>query len=410
MADMPLIVERQSNQLVVAGATIGKDMDQGVWSAVKLDSGRLLLTSHESGSTPDKSEGFARCSIDVLHDMLIGLNRRHWSGAILVDTGFGQKRFFFNKGNLCFAGSTLIDDRLGEIMYRESMITLDQLTHSAVQVDRTKKFGQVLLKDKIFSNTDLWNALKNQVREIFCSVFLVSDVYVEIFQGTPPTEITFDEGTEHLIESSYSAGLQFRAFFQRLRKDTKIQVISSERIDSLAPGTFLDDMIQLARKQSSVKDLLEVSKLTDINTLWVLHRMSCLGLIEFVDLGSTKVEFSGAKFENIKRKIDSFTFLSDMVLKAFSSSNISFPVAELQKFARSLADGNLVAIYIDDSGQLGKDCTRNILSQCQGAQARVQYFEVRLDSITRYVLSVAADTLPFDVVKKIRAQYAEISS
>lgn len=410
MVEPTLTAERSDSQLVVSGPTFTAEFDQGPWSVTKVDRGRIMLTSRVSGSNFESAEGFAKCSIDVLRDLLIGFHHRKRSGLISVDTGFGQKKLFFNRGELTFAGSSLMDDRLGEVIYREGMISLDQLTTSAVQVDRSTKFGQVLLREQIFSNTELWNALKSQVREIFRSVFLVSTVFVEIGEGTPPTEVMFDEGTGLLIESAHSDGAQFRTFHQRLNSGTRVDVVEGERVSSVAPSSFLSDMLALSRSHQSIDELLKSSKLSDINTLWVLHRMSCLGYLFFSGLTPLKLPSNESFFATLRSKLDALAWLQSMSMKAFVAANISFPVAELQRFAWSLNEGNLAAIYVDDAGLLANECFGNIMSQCLGNTHRISYFETRVDSLIRYVLQVCGDLLPFEASKTLRKQFAEISA
>ncbi len=410
MSNGTLTVENKDSQFVISGAELGSEIDRGPWSATKMDRGRVMLTSKESGSNLLQSEGFARCSINMLHDLLFGLNHRSWTGVVIIDTGFGQKKLFFNRGALTFASSSLMDDRLGEVIYREGMISLDQLTTSAVQVDRTAKFGQVLLREHIFSNTELWNALKTQVREIFRSVFLVSNVYVEFSSGFPPTEVTFEEGTDVLIANAQSSGAQFRAFYGRLNAETRVNVVEGERVNLIRPGTFMADVIGLTRENQSIDELLAKSKLTDINTLWVLHRLSCLGYLTFAGLNPVKSTMSDPTYANLRGKLDAFSLLESMTIKAFTAAQVAFPLTELQHFAWSLNEGNLAAIYIDDSGMLGADCFGNIMSQCEGNRHRVAYFEFRIDSLIRYVLQMCGDLLPGETAKSIRQQYAEISS
>lgn len=410
MIDPMLTAERSESQIVVSGPSFAAEFDQGPWSVTKIDPGRIMLSSKESGSNFESAEGFAKCSIDVLRDLLIGFHHRKRSGLISVDTGFGQKKLFFNRGELTFAGSSLMDDRLGEVIYREGMISLDQLTTSAVQVDRSTKFGQVLLREQIFTNTELWNALKSQVREIFRSVFLVPTVFVEIGEGTPPTEVMFDEGTGLLIENANSDGAQFRAFYQRLNNNTRVDVADGERVSSVAPSSFLSDMIGLSRNHQSIDELLKSSKLSDINTLWVLHRMSCLGYLIFSGMTPLKVPSSDSFFASLRSKLDALTWLQSMTMKAFLAANVPFPVSELQQFVWSLNDGNLAAIYVDDTGLLANECFGNIMSQCRGNIHRISYFETRVDSLIRYVLQMCGDLLPFEAAKTLRKQFAEISA
>ncbi len=407
-----ILVQRESNQIVISGKLFESNasIQDGPWQAVLIDHGRLLLTSKASGTSPDQAEGFAKCSIDVFHDMLVGLCHRRWTGVFSVDTGFGLKKLYFNRGDLTFAGSSLIDDRLGEVIYREELISLDQLTNSACQVDRSTKFGQVLIRDQIFTNTDLWLALKSQVREIFRSIFLVPKVYVEITKGTPPTEVTFDEGTESLIESAHCSGLQFRAFSKRIRPDSQVFVIDGTRSQNLPHGTFFADLLQLVRQHPVITDLIEFSKLTQINTLLGLHRMACLGLLSFKNLEEARSEVVDTSMANLRSKLDAFSMLQAMVIKAFNTAQIPLPTSELQKFAWSLNEAALTTIFIDDAGTLGAECLGNIMSQCQGNVHRIPYFEIRLDSLIRYTLQLVGDLLPNDVSKSIRKNYAEISN
>ncbi len=411
MSENELAVERVGNTLKVSVANAETEgLDGGKWIAARLDSGRILMVSEQCGSKPLSAEGVAKCSSDVLHDMLLGLHHRRWSGAVSIDTGAGLKKLFFRNGNLTFASSTLIDDRLGEVIYRDAMITLDQLTNSAVQVDRATKFGQVLLRDSIFSNTDLWNALKNQVFEIFRSIFITSQVYLEISQASPPTEVSFEDDTAKLIESAYSSGRQFRAFFKRLQNTSKLSVLEGQRVNELKHGTFFSDMISLVRKHELVSDLLDISKLTDMNTLWVLHKMSCLGYVSFSQLKDLRNEPVDAGFATLRGKIDSFSMLQDFAMKGFSAAGIEYPVSCLQTFAWSLNEGQLAAIYINDSGFLGEECKYNVMNQCYGNERRAAFFEMRFDSLIRYSLQVVGDLLPADAAKNIKRQFVEIST
>ena len=406
-----LNVERQDNQFLISGPSLSSgEIASGAWSAVRLDAGRVFLVSKESGSTPATAEGFAKCSIDMLHDLLVGLSHRSWSGMVTVDTGFGLKKLYFNKGELTFAGSSLMDDRLGEVIYREGMISMDQLTGFAVQVDRNTKFGQALLRSSVFTNSDLWNALKSQVREIFRSTFLVPEVYVEISKGTPPTEVTFDEGTDALIESAHCFGAQFRAFFNLLTSSTQVWIRENTALTMPSQGTFLGDMLQLVRENPSLENLLSVSTLTDINTLFVVHRMVCFGFLRLEGLSEGKPAKMTGEFANIKSKIDVYGLLGTTIFRAFSECGVAVPLSDLQRFALSLNTDGSVALCLESDGLIGHGGISNILSQCHTNAHRIRYFEIRLDSLTRYLLQVAGDMLPYEKSKAIRREYMDLVS
>jgi hypothetical protein len=204
--------------LLIVGGSDGDGLGQSVdaWRVTKLANRRLLVFADKSAENPSAAYGVANCSSEMLYDLLFGLNHRRWSGMVVVDVGFAKKKLYFSGGECVFAASDLMDDRLGEVIYREAIISMEQLANFAVQVDRKTKFGQVLLKSGEFNNTDLWNALKYQVRDVFFSVFLAERSYLEVYPNSAPVEIAFEEGTESLLETAFSYGSQFRAFKSRI--------------------------------------------------------------------------------------------------------------------------------------------------------------------------------------------------
>src|SRR4051812_46900333 len=95
------------------------------WTALPLDGKRVLFTSDE-GKTglPGLSTGMASCKVELFKDFLIGLHHAGWTGLVSADTGYGLKKVYFARGQLVFAGSNVMDDRLGEVIFRESRISL----------------------------------------------------------------------------------------------------------------------------------------------------------------------------------------------------------------------------------------------------------------------------------------------
>ena len=82
---------------------------------------------------------------------------------VSVRTHQADKTIYIHQGQIVFATSSLIDDRLGEVIYRRGLITLDQMTEASVKVTRKLKFGRVMIESNIFNCIDLWDGLKLQV-------------------------------------------------------------------------------------------------------------------------------------------------------------------------------------------------------------------------------------------------------
>jgi hypothetical protein len=412
MTDQSIKITTTAEGVLISGltSTLSAEKGSSAWEATALAGSRVLLFPSGQGANPGSSAGVAFCSNDMLYDLLFGMNHRRWSGMVLVDLGFVRKKLYFSGGECVFAASDLMDDRLGEVIYREDVISLEQLTNFAVQVDRKTKFGQVLLKSGDFSNTDLWNALKSQVREIFRSVFLVDHSYIEMHQAQAPVEVAFEEGTSELLDSAYSFGSQFRAFSSRIVADeSRVFPHDDQIIESVQPGTFIGDILELCKDGPLVREVVERSKLTQVNTLVALHDLHARGLVRLEGLApvtSVNIESSSG---GLKSAIDAYQMLHQVVKGAFSTVAIKIPIKNLNEFALGLnADGSST-IYLDDEGALMADSVHNILQQCAVNRQRVLYFRQRVGALTRYLLQMSGDLLPFDVAKKVKKEFQEIA-
>jgi hypothetical protein len=384
------------------------------WTVEEVNDHRLMLV-HADGKNgmAGNETGFAKCNIEVFKDLLLGLNKAQWSGCISCDTGYGVKRLFMRCGDIVFAGSNIIDDRLGEVIFRKATISLDELTLSAAAVTRKIKFGQVLINSGVFTNVALWEALQDQVSEIIRSVFMVSELYFELdsTKGDAPTEVIFADGTEEIIHESYSFGCTFRGFLGGLRSESEIKVVEGQidvSSDHFKVGTFTGDLLQLIKEQPNVQELLNSSKLMDINTIACLAELIRSGYCAI----SPYVEVSSPiapELTLLKSKIDAYGYVITGVKKAFETNGVEFPMDDMFKFSVGL-NHTFRAVYLDASCNLSIDCINGMFGQCGANSERVKYFILRVESLIQFSLQIAGDNLDWDSAKKLRSEYRAISS
>lgn len=406
-------VTQNDQGLVVTGPLLDP-ASKSAWSAVQLDDKRVLLVSEEGRAGAAKSPtGLATCPIEVFNDFLLGLSRASWSGAVVVDTGYGQKRIFLSRGDIVFAASNVIDDRLGEVIYREGRISIDELTNSAAQVTKAKKFGQVLISSGIFSNVQLWQALQLQVKQILRSIFMVDRVYFELQEGTglAPTEVIFQDAVADTVGDCYSFGCAFRAFLARLRAESQVTLV--EPRDKLPKefesGTFVGDLLGMIEQQSNVQELLNMSKLLDSYTISALYNLVNRGLCKISPDVDDKRKTS-PEMAPLKAKFDAYSYVLQAVRKAFADGAKEFPVKDIQGFASSLNPEGFPSIFLDAQGALGRDSIAGIMSQCIANPGRVGYFTVRIESLIQFLLQVAGDNLQFQTASRIRQDYRSVTA
>lgn len=110
------------------------------------------------------------------HDLISVLKQLYEdraTGKLVVRSGKITKAVQLRDGGICFAISNLREDRLGETLLRLGRINPQQYRAS---VDLIKKTGQqqgaILVQAGFLTARELFEGLKEQVREIICSLFL----------------------------------------------------------------------------------------------------------------------------------------------------------------------------------------------------------------------------------------------
>lgn len=406
-------VDIEGNRVVITSDFFTDPEDGETWRVQKVDDRRLLLMSEDEQSRlGPPGSAIASCSTEVFKDFLVALIRSQWSGVIYVDTGYGTKQIYFSSGRIVFAASSVIDDRLGEVMYREDLITLDQLTGSAAQVTKKFKFGQVLISSELYTNVDLWSALKLQVQQIIRSLFMVDKVFYQMSsEGVAPTEVVFKRGGEQLIIDSYAYGASFRDFLSRLRAESKVEILvpEDELKEKYNPGTFRGDLLDMIARESNVQMLLTTSKLMDINTIAALaslvHRGFCAITPDIDSLTKASPNMAA-----IKGKLDAYSFVLKAVQKAFAGAEKKLPVEEILDFAIHINPSDFRTFYLNPDATMHKDCINNIFSQCHSNPARTEFFLVRLESMIQFLLQISGDNLDWNDAKVIRNDYRTISA
>jgi hypothetical protein len=405
-----LTVERQNDSLVVGG--FPEAPDQSLWRAELLDENRILLRSDDMVvNTTKQTRGAASLSVFVLRDFLQGLARSGFTGVIAIDTGFGVKRLFLNTGRLIFAGSNLIDDRLGEVLFREAKISLDDLTSSAAEVTKVRKFGQVLVASNILTKVDLWDALKLQVQQILRSIFMSEQLFCEIHPSAPPpsTEVVFTQNFDELLQEAFSYGSAYRAFLGRLRAETEVALEATvETLQLTYPaGTFYGDIISMVANERSVQALLDQSKLIDAYTVSALMHLVNSGICKISPDTDAIPKMTGT-MASLKSALDSYSYVLRALRKIFASANKEFPIADVRSFVSRLNDGSLPTFFVTEEGEFERDCLISLISQSQDSAESSKTLITKIESITQFIMQITADHLDFKAVQALRQEFKAV--
>ncbi|SME87997.1 DUF4388 domain-containing protein [Pseudobacteriovorax antillogorgiicola] len=372
------------------------ELSDGQWRALKVGTDTVLL--HNEGIADQISSASGRCGTDVLVSLMYGLVHRRFTGIFSIKVDDNHKSLYFQNGELVFARSDLMDDRLGEVIYRGGRITIDQMTNAAVEVTRERKFGKVLLESKEYNSADLWDFLKLQIKEIFQSVFLTSHVVYEIRADSsqPPVSIILEESTKTLIEQCASFSQMFRGFRSRVGARSRLIVREEDRDHKHEEGTHLYDMLLLIRENPTVANLLAKSKLTESNTYLNLFHLVVERYIEVEELDENSQVFIASDHQQreLKGYIDAYHIVLRTSVKAFGDAKVTFPYLDLQSFVRRLYQDRNTPIYLKSDGSIAVESVRHLYEKGRDSATQQQSIAWALQGLIQFVLQITGDLLP----------------
>jgi hypothetical protein len=135
-------------------------------------------------------------------DVISSLQRQGATGTLTCTAGGYEKTVCLKSGQVIFAASQDMRDRLGEIMVATGQITRSQLER-ALELHRKsagiKKIGAVMVENGFVTPKDLFNGLKHQVRSIIHGLILLTEGTFRFTEALPPDVIPLQINMEELL-------------------------------------------------------------------------------------------------------------------------------------------------------------------------------------------------------------------
>ncbi len=149
-------------------------------------------------------------------ELLWNLCRRGSTGVLQMTSRGITKKVYFTEGRIVFALSGDPDDRLGDRLLRDGLITLDQLEGALAQLSTGKRLGTILVGAGHLSLDNLVRGVLNQVKGIVLALFPWEEGDYAFVEGPLPTEevITLGMRTAEMMLQ----GIRQIRSFSRLRK------------------------------------------------------------------------------------------------------------------------------------------------------------------------------------------------
>ncbi len=147
--------------------------------------------------TGDASPGLLAGKIEGISvpDLLWAFSRLRKTGTLRVTRNAVRKTIYFQEGQVVFAASSDPDDRLGELLLRERLVTLAQLEDALTRLSLGKRIGTILVEAGYLEPEQLVRGVLLQVRTIITDLFSWEDGEYEFEEGSLPTVEVITLGT-----------------------------------------------------------------------------------------------------------------------------------------------------------------------------------------------------------------------
>ena len=198
----------------------------------------------------------------------------------LVNAGV-RKSVYFKDGRVVFAGSSLTQDRLGEVLLRGGKISADEYLKLSNRIRGGQRLGKALVEGRVLSPKDLWWAIEQQIREIIWSLFTWEDGFFQLEEDDRPIreKITLDLDVEALIIEGIrrvDSGGAIRQHFapmdlllENTGKDSPIELEPHEK-----------HVLDLVKDQCRVDDVCRESEIGEAETCKVIHAFLSIGILK----------------------------------------------------------------------------------------------------------------------------------
>lgn len=365
-------------------------------------SARGLLIAAGAGEGAPK--GWLACSLDAVSvpEVVTVLVTAGSTGALEVRDPKGVRRLFFEQGQYIGGTSSHANDRLGEVLWHQGRISLDQLVIASQTLEPGKRIGRVLVELGYIQQHELRPALATQARAIFeaaclepkgTCVFLGGERHENPMRFVVDTDQLLDE-----VLAAHAECTELRAALASLDAPVRLKTPRPQGALGEAEEALLQ-LVASAKEPLTREALLEKSALSQRHGLRALHRLVTGGFLAPTDVATRKM---APLRPRLQRLCDGINLVMDVL--GWDRGKNDHMVRQLlddppEHLAEALS-GLSFEEPLDPSA---------VELQAKFAEGGVKTMEAALAEVLDLALFEARDVLDPAEVEKLEAEIAQLS-
>jgi hypothetical protein len=239
--------------------------------------GNLLLVTREGARRGYFAGSLEALSLAEIFGFLCSAIR---SGSLVLQSPGGVRRkILLHEGQVTFAASSEISERLGPVLLRHGMVDPEKLKSCEPRVNAGNKLGKLLIDTGALTPAQLYKGVQLQVREIVLAAFLEVQgdfAFIES-EGLAPDAVKLPDRTRDLVIEGMNRADQVAKL--RLRLDP---AASPARAEDAEPPQ-VPEILAVWEKidgTRSVREVVRASRLGEWAALRALDDLVRLGLVQ----------------------------------------------------------------------------------------------------------------------------------
>lgn len=217
-----------------------------------------------------------------LADVLQMLHATGKSGFLLVEAGDCAKCVYLHSGEVVFASSNQLVDRLGETLVRTGALDAEEHRKASAAYSPTLQFGRFLVERGLLSPRKLWEAVKGQVEDIVRSLFAFGSGQLYFWEGEvrPDNVVRLSLPTGRLIEDGLGLRDELLAFLAQLEdRRVRLEVVPDSGVDLDGSATAIVQALGRTETFSALCHEVGLDSLSAARTVKLLDQLGVLRLV-----------------------------------------------------------------------------------------------------------------------------------
>ncbi len=315
----------------------------------------------------------------------------HWRGDLHV-MGTGQSRTLsFDQGALKFATSDSIDDRLGQILFRNGIVSRAQLEQILANAAPGQRLGELCVEQGLMDQTQLFNMLQKQVEQIFYAALLMHPgafIFSRPPESEEPPAMTFHVPVQGLLMEGVQRIDEMALFRDTIPNSDVVPHPNPLMTDKSLDETAMK-VLMLCDGKRSVDDIARQTGLGEFVTTKTCYHLVKQKLIEI---------HSGAKVdaERVHKLVGQFNeVMQDIFIAVATYGGVARTRETLESWIQGSGYGPYFGESVDDFGAVDPEFVTNALNGGP-VEHPLEGLNQALHELAAFALFAATTTLPRD--------------